>query len=253
MFFRLKSAEEQKKIIEAGRITAEILSMVIEKVDVGISTMELDSFAYDQVIKSNCIPAFKDYHGFKHTLCTSVNKELVHGVPNDKPLEDGDIISVDLGVNYKGYFGDSAVTLPVGEVDEKTLDLLDRTQQSLYAGISQAKVGNRLGAISNAIWEARENYNVITEFGGHGIGDILHDAPFVFNQAAQDSGIRLREGMGLAIEPMLVDGCTDYETDSEDKWTVRVKHLCAHFEHTLIITNDGPYITTLREDENFTL
>ena len=246
----LKSRTEIDKLKEAGKIVAEVLDKLEKEVRPGISTLELDTIA-ERVINSypDSRAAFKGYGGFPGTLCTSINCEVVHGIPSgNKVLEEGDIISVDCGVVHKGYFGDSARTFPVGSVTKEAERLLEITQQSLKAGIEQARAGNRIGDIGFAVQKvAEENgYSVVKDLFGHGIGQSLHEDPQVPNYGRQGSGYRIREGLVIAIEPMVNQG-TDEVFTLEDNWTVVTadKKLSAHFEHTVAIGPNGPEIMTL--------
>lgn len=246
----LKSRTEIDKLKEAGKIVAEVLDKMADQVRPGVSTMDLDTIA-ERVINSypDARAAFKGYGGFPGTLCTSINCEVVHGIPSkDKILEEGDIVSVDCGVVYKGYFGDSARTYPVGSVTTEVETLLDVTQKSLQAGIEQARVGNRIGDIGFAVQKVAEGngYSVVRDLFGHGIGQNLHEDPQVPNYGRQGSGYRIREGLVIAIEPMVNQG-TESVFTLDDNWTVVTadKKLSAHFEHTVAVGPNGPEIMTL--------
>ena len=241
----LKSQEEIKKIARASKIVAELLQELKGCVKAGITTKELDLYAAKRILKKKGKPAFLGYRGFPATLCVSVNDEVVHGIPSKRVLRDGDIVGLDLGVIVDGFYGDAALTVPIGEVPSETLRLLRVTEASLYAGIEQARVGRRLTNISHAVQECveAEGFSVVTEFVGHGIGRALHEDPQVPNFGPPGQGVRLRAGMVLAIEPMVNMGKSDVRV-LEDLWTAVTVDgaLSAHFEHTVAITEDGPKI-----------
>lgn len=248
----IKSPEEIKYIRDSCKIAANTLKRVQENVRVGITTLELDKIAEDFIIKQGATPAFKGYgtddNKFKHSICVSINEEVVHGIPGKRRLREGDIISIDIGTNLRGYFGDTAATVPVGKVDSKVQKLLTVTKESLFKGIKKAKPGNRLGDISHAIQESVEknNFSVVREYVGHGIGSNLHEDPQIPNYGTPHTGIILEVGMVLAIEPMVNMG--DYKTRICDNgWTVVTedKSWSAHFEHTIVITKNGNEILTI--------
>lgn len=232
---------------EAGRIVAETHRLMKQAVQPGITTAELDRIAERYIRSQGATPSFKGYNGFPASICTSVNDELVHGIPGQRILNEGDIISIDIGAHYEGYHGDSAWTYPVGSISNETQKLLDVTEQSLYAGIAEAKPDVRLFTISHAIQKKieEENLSVVREYVGHGIGTGLHEEPQIPNYGIPDRGPRLKPGMVLAIEPMVVAG-ERYVKTLEDNWTVVTVDgtLCAHFEHTVAITADGYEILT---------
>lgn len=241
----LKLPEEIEKARASNRIVAEVLSKLRDKVKPGVTTRELDKFAEEIAEKRGAKPAFKGYRGFPYSLCTSINDEVVHGMPSARILKEGDIIGLDFGVCYKGFFGDATITLPVGDADLNALKLIEVTEQSLYAGIEQAMVGNRLGDISAAVQLTVEaaGYSVVRDFVGHGIGRNLHEEPQIPNFGKKGRGIELKSGMILAIEPMVNQG--DYKVKVlSDGWTVVTQDgkLSAHFEHSIAITDDGPDI-----------
>jgi len=243
----LKSQREIDLMRRAGRIVAEILDRLREEVKPGVATIDLDTLAERLTRKAGALPAFKDYRGYRHTLCTSVNEQVVHGIPGRRVLKDGDIIGIDFGVIVEGYYGDAAVTVPVGRVSEEARRLLETTEEALRLGIANATANHRLhdiGAAVQAFAESR-GYSVVREYVGHGIGRDLHEAPQVPNFGDPATGIRLRPGMTLAIEPMINAGGRDVET-LEDGWTVvtRDRSLSAHFEHTIAITESGTEILT---------
>jgi methionyl aminopeptidase len=245
----LKSAHEIEIMRRANIIVAEILEELKKKVVPGVSTAELDALAEELIYKKKAHPAFKGYtmagKVFPCVLCTSVNDEIVHGIPSDRTLVEGDIIGLDFGVVYEGFYGDSAVTLGVGEVGEEAQRLMQVTEEALYKGIEQLREGKRLGDLSSVIQRTVEEagFSVVRAFVGHGIGKKLHEEPPVPNYGEPDRGVRLREGMVLAIEPMVNAG--GYEVQiKEDGWTAitRDGSLAAHFEHSVAITKNGPYI-----------
>jgi methionyl aminopeptidase len=247
----LRSRAEIEKVKAACLIVAEILNRLIEHVKPGISTWELDAISEELASKKHAKPAFKGYHGYPFSLCTSVNEEVVHGMPSKRRrLKDGDIISLDFGVVFDGYYGDAAVTAPVGTISEEAGRLCTVTEESLYEGISQAIAGNRLSDISHAIQEyvEKRGFSVVREFVGHGIGQHLHESPQIPNYGPPGKGVRLKPGMVLAVEPMINAGTPDVEV-LEDRWTAvtRDGRLSAHFEHTIAISDDGPLILTRLE------
>jgi len=241
----LKLPDEIEKARKSNRIVAEVLNRLRERVKPGVRTKELDKLAAEIAEKRGAKPAFKGYNGYPHTLCVSINEVVVHGMPSERILEEGDIIGLDFGVYYQGFFGDAAITLPLGKVTDKASRLMRVTEESLYAGIAQAKVGNRLGDISAAVQDTVEaaNYSVVRDFVGHGIGKSLHEEPQIPNFGKKGRGIELKSGMLLAIEPMVNEG--DYKVQIlPDGWTVVTKDgsLSAHFEHSIAITDNGPEI-----------
>jgi len=243
----LKNKQQLERMRIAGRIVAEVLEIMREIVKPGITTEELDQAAEKHILKCKAIPAFKGYNGFPATLCTSVNEEVVHGIPGLRTLKSGDIISIDCGTLYDGYYGDSAITLPVGEVTEEKQNLLAVCEESLRLGIAQALKGNRLFDISYAIqsFVEKQGMSVVRDYVGHGIGKKMHEEPQVPNFGKPGRGPRLEVGMVLAIEPMVNLG--DYGVEVlEDNWTVVTKdrRASAHFEHTVAITENGPEILT---------
>jgi methionyl aminopeptidase len=241
----LKLPEEIERARASNRIVAEVLSRLRDKVKPGIKTKDLDKLAEEITEKRGAKPAFKGYRGYPHSLCVSINEVVVHGMPSDRILTEGDIVGLDFGVYYQGFFGDATITLPVGKVTEKALRLMQVTEQSLYAGIEQAREGNRLGDISAAVQSVVEEagYSVVRDFVGHGIGKSLHEEPQIPNFGQKGRGIELKRGMILAIEPMVNEG--KYKVKIlPDGWTVVTKDgsLSAHFEHSIAITDDGPDI-----------
>ena len=249
MMVILKRPDEIEKMRASNRIVAEILAALQEKTKPGITTIELDRYSEEMAKKKGAKPAFKGYQGYPFALCASVNAEVVHGMPSNRILKSGDIISLDFGVYYKGYYGDAAITVPIGDISEEAMKLLKITEQSLYDGIRQAKVGNRLGDISSVVQNFVEaaGFSVVRDFGGHGIGKRLHEEPHVPNYGIGGRGIELKSGMVLAIEPMVNTGT--YKVNILDNgWTVVTEDgkLSAHFEHTVAITEQGPVILSLK-------
>ncbi len=243
----LKSQRELNYLRDAGRIVAEALNEVRKAVKPDVTTVDIDRIAEQYIKSKGAIPTFKGYHGFPGNICASVNEEVVHGIPGLKRLKNGDSISIDLGATINGYVGDSAITVPVGEVDAEVQQLLDVTEQSLYKGIEQAIAGNRLGDISHAIQTHAESfgYGVVRDYVGHGIGRNMHEDPQIPNYGLPGRGPRLKSGMTLAIEPMINAGTHEVKT-LENNWTVVTVDgkRSAHFEHTIAITPDGPEILT---------
>ena len=243
----LKNANQLDRMRKAGRIVAETHALIRELAKPGITTLELDRMAEDYIRAQGAIPAFKGYNGFPGTLCTSVNEQVVHGIPGLRRLESGDIISIDCGAVIDGYFGDAAVTLPIGEVSEDLQKLLRVTEESLMLGIAQAKVGNRLYDVSYAVQTHVETngFSVVRDYVGHGIGRAMHEDPQIPNFGKPGRGPRLEIGMALAIEPMVNMGTYEVQT-LEDHWTVVTKdnRPSAHFEHTVAITENGLEILT---------
>ncbi len=249
----VKSSDDIKIMYDANQIVAEVLCMLRKTVTVGMSTYELDKMAEDLCRKRNSTPAFKGYHGFPASLCVSINEEVVHGIPSRKrKLKKGDILSVDFGVCYKGFYGDSAITIPVGRIDHDTHRLLTTTEESLQLGIEQVIIGNRISDISQAIQECVETngFTVVRQFVGHGIGTSLHEGPEIPNYVQKGSrSPRLIEGMVIAIEPMVNLG-THKVTVLRDGWTVVTadKMPSAHFEHSVAVTKAGPLVLSSREN-----
>lgn len=244
----LKESQEIEKIRASNVIVAEVLGELKERVKPGVTTIELDRYAEELARKRNAKPAFKGYRGYPFSLCTSVNSEVVHGLPSKKVLVAGDILSLDFGVNYKGYYGDAAVTVPVGDVPEGASRLIRVTERGLYDGIREARAGNRLGDISAAVQECVESagFSVVRDFVGHGIGKNLHEDPQIPNYGVKGRGIELKVGMVLAIEPMVNEGTYRVKV-LEDGWTVVTEDvkLSAHFEHSIVITEHGPEILSV--------
>lgn len=244
----IKSKREIEKLREAGRVVAETHAFLKELIEPGITTGELDRRAEEFIKKKGSIPAFKGYGGFPGSICASINEEVVHGIPGKKQLKEGDIISLDIGSIVDGYYGDSAKTHPVGEITEENKRLIAATRQSFYEGIKFAKVGFRLSDISHAIqtYAEGEGFSIVRDFVGHGIGQEMHEEPQIPNYGQPGKGPRLREGMVLAIEPMVNIG-THRVKVLEDDWTVITSDgkNSAHYEHTIAITDDEPRILSL--------
>ena len=219
----------------------------------GISTLELDKIAEDFIRSNGGVPGFLGYGGFPNTLCISVNDEVVHGIPSSRSLEEGDVVSVDCGVVKNGFYGDSAYTFAVGEISDEVKRLLQVTKDSLYKGIEQAVAGMRIGDIGYAVQSYAEanGFSVVRELVGHGVGKSLHEEPQVPNYGRRGQGCKLKIGMVIAIEPMINQGKVDLVVD-RDGWTTRTKDgkLCAHYENTVVVSNDGYEIITLDEGED---
>jgi methionyl aminopeptidase len=246
----VKKPEEILLMQEANQIVAETLAMLEKVVEPDITTWDLDKLAEDLCIRRNAIPAFKGYRGFPASLCVSINEEVVHGIPSKKRrLKKGDILSVDFGVKYKGYFGDSAITIPVGKVDSAKSRLIDVTKESLQRAIAQVQVGKRIADISNAVqtYVEKNGYSVVRQFVGHGIGTSLHEGPEIPNFVQDEPSPRILEGLVLAIEPMVNMGTYKVRI-LRDGWTVVTtdKKPSAHFEHSVAATSDGPLILSSR-------
>ena len=243
----LKSKREIELLKEAGHIVYLTHQYLRPHIKAGIKTKELDRLAEEFIRSKGATPSFKGYEGFPSTLCVSINDEVVHGFPSDRVLQDGDIISIDIGACYKGYHGDSAWTYTVGEVSDDAKYLLEHTEKALYEGIKQAKVGNRIGDISYAVekYATEHNLGVVKELVGHGVGTSVHESPDVPNYGTKGTGPKIRDGMVIAIEPMLTLGSPDIYVEDND-WTVKTEDssLSAHFEHTIAITNEGVIILT---------
>jgi methionyl aminopeptidase len=241
----LKSLQEIGKMEVANRIVAEILEGVKEKVQPGIETRELDELAEELCRKHKVQPAFKGYRGYPRSLCVSVNEEVVHGIPGPRRLKAGDVVSLDFGVKYDGYYGDAAITVGVGEVGAKARALMEATEKSLYAGIAEVKAGKRLSDISHAVQTVVEGagFGVIREFVGHGIGRSLHEDPQIANFGPPDRGPTMQVGMTFAIEPMTSMGAWQVRI-LQDGWTAVTQDgsYAAHFEHSVALTENGVLI-----------
>ncbi|HME42667.1 MAG TPA: type I methionyl aminopeptidase [Syntrophorhabdales bacterium] len=239
----LKSREEIEKIRTAARYALEVLFGLKDYMEDGVTTADLETYCEEKVRKiGNIEAAFKGYNGYPYCLCVSVNEEVVHGMPSGRVLKTGDIVSLDMGVRYDGFYGDVAITYPIGEIGDNAQRLLDVTRRALYKAVDQACVGNRLHDISYAVQSFVEasGFSVVREFVGHGIGRSLHEEPQVPNFGTKGTGVRLKEGMVLAIEPMINEGASDIMI-RENGWTAATRDgkLSAHFEHTVAITDKG--------------
>jgi methionyl aminopeptidase len=242
-----KTPREIEIMREAGRIVALTHQELKKHIVPGITTKELDKVAEAFIRKHDAIPSFKGYNGFTGSICASVNEELVHGIPGNRVLNNGDIISIDIGAEFNGYHGDSAWTYAVGSIDEETQRLLDVTEESLYKGLNEAKPGDRLSNISHAIqtYVEANGFSIVREYVGHGIGQDLHEDPQIPHYGPPNKGPRLKPGMVLAVEPMVNAGSRYVKTLADD-WTVVTVDgsMCAHFEHTIAITETGFEILT---------
>lgn len=244
----LRSRDEIEKLRASNRIVAAVMDRLKKAIQPGTITLELDAMAEKLVLDMGATPAFKGYKGYQHTLCTSVNEQVVHGIPNKRKLKEGDILSIDIGVKLDGYFGDHAVTVPVGRVSEEARQLLKFCEEALWKGIEKAQAGNRLFDVSCAIQAHAESagFSVVRVYVGHGIGTSLHEEPQVPNFGEAGTGPELKPGMVMAIEPMLNLGGADVKVLG-DSWTVVTADgkLSAHFEHSLAISENGPEILSV--------
>jgi len=243
----LKGLSDRKKLEESGRIVGVVLEYLQKEIKSGITTLYLDKLAQDIILTNGGTPAFKNYKGFPFCICASKNEEAVHGFPDNTPLVDGDIISIDTGVLKNEFFGDAAFTCAVGDINKSVNNLLTITKKCLYDSIKLCLKNNRLGDIGSLIQNeaSKNNFSIITKYGGHGVGKVLHEAPHVPNYGYKGTGPLLKPGMVIAIEPILSMGKKDVEVD-KDGWTVATvdKSLTAHFEHTVMITEGDPIILT---------
>jgi len=244
-----KSPAEIERMRAANALVAQVLGELAAMVVPGVSTLDLDAAAEKSVRAAGAEPAFKGYRGYPATLCASVNDQVVHGIPNKRPLASGDIVSLDMGVKLNGFYGDSAVTVGVGQVSDEVKALLRVTEEALEHGIAQVRIGARISDIGHAIQKHVEanGFTVVREFVGHGIGAALHEEPQIANYGEPGRGPRLAEGMTLAIEPMVNMGKPSVKVLA-DGWTAvtRDGSLSAHFEHTVAVTKNGPLVMTLR-------
>ncbi len=248
----LKSPQEIAKLKKSNHIVAEILRELELKIEPGVSTLFLNNLAERLTLEQNARPAFKGYRGYPYTLCTSVNNGVVHGFPSKTALNDGDILSIDFGVLYDGYYGDAAITVGVGKISAVARRLIRATKEALYLGIEKAVPGGRLSDISHAIQShvERDGFSVVRKFVGHGIGSSLHEEPQIPNFGEPGTGVRLKPGMTLAIEPMVNE--KDYDVEIlDDGWTAVTKdgRLSAHFEHTIAITDKGSVILSTKDGD----
>lgn len=245
----IKSEREIELMRKAGMLVSEMHKYIKPFIKEGITTKELDKLCEDFILKNDAVPSCKGYEGFPCTLCTSVNEVVVHGIPNNKKLKNGDIITIDVVIGYKGYQGDAAWTYAVGEIDDDKKYLMEHTEKALYEGLKFAKPGNRVGDISFAVQEYAEKHNlgIVRELCGHGIGKEMHEEPEVPNFGTPNTGARLKPGMVICIEPMLTFGHRDVWL-LDDEWTVVTQDgkPAAHYEHTVLITEDGYEILTPR-------
>lgn len=242
-----KSREEIKLMRHAGHIVALVHQKMREVVEPGISTKELDSIAMKVIKENRAIPTFLGYHGFPGCICTSINEQIVHGIPSEKAiLKEGDIIAIDVGATYRGLVGDSAWSYTVGKVTDDVAKLMKVTEEALYAGIDKMRPGNVLDDISGAIEDVAvsNGYGIVRQYGGHGVGHVMHEDPFLYNYRIGDKTV-IKSGYAIAIEPMLNMG-GDNVVVAADEWTVSTSDgkPSAHFEHTVVATDDGPQIMT---------
>lgn len=244
---KIKTPQELALMRQAGRIVAECHAALAEAVRPGVTTLALDEMVERMIRQRGATPSFKGHHGFPGSICVAVNEVICHGIPSEEPLRLGDVITIDIGANYQGYHGDSAWSYAVGEVSPKVRQLMEDTLQSLYIGIEQARVRNRVGAIGHAIQSFAEprGYGVVREFTGHGVGQDLWEEPVVPHFGKPTGGRLLKAGMTLAIEPMLTLGTWRSEVD-HDGWTARTMDgsICVQYEHTIAVTEEGPVILT---------
>jgi methionyl aminopeptidase len=246
----IKSRTEIDKMAASGQIVARVHAEMARLVRPGVTTIDLDAAAHRVITDAGAHPSFLGHHGFPASICTSVNEELVHGIPNSRPLEEGDVLSIDVGVLLDGYHGDAAVTYLVGECSQEDKDLVEVTEASFFAGLEQIRAGARLGDVSAAVQACIEDrgFGVIKGYGGHGIGRKLWEEPHIPNHGEPGTGARLRAGMTLAIEPMVSVGAPETAV-LDDEWTVVIEDgsKSAHFEHTVLVTEDGARLLTIDE------
>ena len=243
----LKNNSEIEKLYRAGQVVKNTLFLMEDNISPGIKTLELDALAEEYILSQKCIPGFKGMYDYPYTLCVSINDEVVHGLPSNRILNEGDIVGIDVGSIYDGFYGDHAKTFCVGKVSKDALKLVDITKQSLDIGIKEAKIGNRIGDIGYAIqsFVEKNGYSVVRELVGHGIGQNLHEEPQVPNYGMANTGPLIEAGMCIAIEPMVNIGTYEVFV-KDDKWTYCTKDgkLSAHFEHSIAVTNEGTKILT---------
>ncbi len=246
----LKSAREIEAMHRSGKITAAVLTELLSVARVGMTTKELDAMAEEGIRARGGIPTFLGYHGFAGSICASVNDEVVHGIPGERALRDGDLLSIDIGTTFEGYVSDTAATIAIGNVSAEARRLMKVTQECLAAGIAVMQVGSHVGDIGAAVQSHAETngYGVVRELVGHGVGREMHEAPQVPNFGRAGTGPELRVGLVLAVEPMITQGGREVEV-LKDGWTVVTADgkLAAHFEHTIAVTPEGPRVLTLRE------
>lgn len=247
----IKSSREFELMAVAGRCVAAVHAAIREAAEPGVSMLELDDISREVLAAHDCTPSFLGYHGFPATICASPNDVIVHGIPTDYRLKEGDVLSIDSGAIYQGYHGDAAFTMSIGEVPAKVQELIDTAERALWAGVAQVRHGNRVGDISAAVEAigSESGYGIVREYVGHGIGRQMHEEPQIPNYGTAGKGMKLRKGMALCIEPMFNLGGAETKVD-DDNWTVRTADgsLSAHWEHTVCITPDGPVVTTLAKD-----
>ncbi len=245
----IKSEREIELLRIAGKITGDTHNYLLPYIKPGITTKELDDLSYNYIISRGATPSFKNYDGFPGSICTSINDEVVHGIPGNRKLKNGDIIKIDIGACYKGYHGDSAWTYPVGKISTRLENLLAQTEEALFKGLSVIKEGTRIGDIGYAISEIANKYHlgVVKELVGHGVGRDIHEEPDVPNYGKKNTGPILKEGMVIAVEPMLNLGTPNIFIEDDD-WTIVTadEEPSAHFEHTVLVTKDGYEILTKR-------
>jgi methionyl aminopeptidase len=248
MAITLKSRDELKLMREAGRVVGETLQVLVAMVKPGANVLELDEAVRREYSRRGVTPTFLGYHGYPATVCVSVNDVIVHGIPRDYVIQDGDIVSIDLGATVKGYVGDSAVTVICGAPKNGAADLVETCREALWKGIEAARTGNRLGDIGHAVQTVGEKrgYGVVREYVGHGVGRHMHEDPQVPNYGEPGKGLRLKPGLVIAIEPMFNLGGAETKKDA-DEWTIRTADgsLSAHWEHTVAVTPEGPVVLTL--------
>jgi methionyl aminopeptidase len=245
-----RSAAELERMREAGRLVGEVLTELSAMIAPGVTTADLDRAAERRIVAAGAVPAFKGYHGYPATICSSINEEVIHGIPSGRRiLQEGDVVSIDVGASLDGYYGDSAMTVPVGPVSEEAATLLRVTEEALYKAIERARPGGRISDIGHAVQQHVEafGFSVVREFVGHGIGQRMHEEPQVPNYGEPGHGPRLTEGMVLAIEPMVNAGKPAVKVLA-DGWTAVTRDGClsAHFEHTVAVTSGEPWILTAR-------
>ena len=249
----LKSEKEIVAIRKSSRIVAQILADLRSMIEPGVTTKDLDAFAEKKAREMGAIPAFKGYRGYPASLCTSINEEIIHGIPSSRKLQEGDILGLDFGVIYDGYYGDAAVTYPVGEVTLEANRLIDAAEKAFFEGFEKIQEGNRISDISHAIQNSVEaqGFSVIRAFVGHGIGISLHEEPQIPNFGPPGRGPKMKRGLVLAIEPMIAAGDWNVEI-KDDNWTAitKDKSLSAHYEHTVALTKEGAEILSIKKEEN---
>jgi methionyl aminopeptidase len=248
MAITLKSRDELTLMRQAGRVVAETLQVLVSMVKPGTNVLELDDAVRREYSRRKVTPTFLGYHGYPATVCVSVNDVIVHGIPRDYVMKDGDLISIDLGATVNGYVGDCAVTVICGTSKNGAAELVDTCREALWQGIEAARIGNRIGDIGHAVQRIGEGcgYGVVREYVGHGVGRKMHEDPQVPNYGKAGTGTRLKSGLVIAIEPMFNMGTAETTKDSDD-WTIRTKDgsISAHWEHTVAVTPDGPEVLTL--------